>query len=345
MNAMCRAEQDVIIEAINRVDAQYSISPSSELYKKKLDLQTQYNLVTTTKTERLLLKSRGLVYEHGEKAGHLLAQQLKNRAATQQIPQIRKPNGEVTIDPKEINDTFSAYYSNLYTSEIPSDRTDMDVFLNSLQTPSINEELKNDLDLPLEQTEIINAIHALQKGKAPGPDGYPIEFYQAFSNKLSPILLDMFNDSLSKGVLPPTMTQASICLLLKPGKDKLECNSYRPISLLNSDVKILAKILAIRLETAMHNVISDDQTGFISGRHSFANIRRLLNIIYSPKSRETPEVVVSLDAEKAFDRVEWPYMFSSLAKFGFGPIFISWIKLLYSSPKASIITNGKQSQY
>ena len=69
--------------------------------------------------------------------------------------------------------------------------------------------------------------------------------------------------TLSHGSLPQTLTEASITLLLKPGKASTECGSYRPISLLNCDVKILAKALVLRLETTMHDVISADQTGFI----------------------------------------------------------------------------------
>uniref|UniRef100_A0A8D0AGR9 Reverse transcriptase domain-containing protein n=1 Tax=Sander lucioperca TaxID=283035 RepID=A0A8D0AGR9_SANLU len=78
------------------------------------------------------------------------------------------------------------------------------------------------------------------------------------------------------------------------------------------------------------------------GRHSFHNTRRLLNIISSPSSN-IPEVIISLDAEKAFDRVEWSFLFFALQKFGFNPEFISWIKLLYTSPVASVHTNGLQS--
>lgn len=92
-------------------------------------------------------------------------------------------------------------------------------------------------------------------------------------------------------------------------------------------------------------MISADQNGFIPGRHSFTNIRRLLNVIYSPASSAVPEVVIALDAEKAFDWVEWSFLFACLKKFGYGPNFISWIKLLYTSPKASVTTNSKRSKY
>lgn len=139
--------------------------------------------------------------------------------------------------------------------------------------------------------------------------------------------------------------QASISVIFKKDKDSTLCGSYRPISLLNTDEKILAKVLACRMEAILSSVISDDQTGFIKSCHLFTNIRRLLNIIYSPTSLISPEVVISLDAEKAFDRVEWCYLFFALKQFGFGEKFISWIRLLYTSPQACVTTNNLQSQF
>uniref|UniRef100_A0A3B4VI77 Reverse transcriptase domain-containing protein n=1 Tax=Seriola dumerili TaxID=41447 RepID=A0A3B4VI77_SERDU len=217
-------------------------------------------------------------------------------------------------------------------------------FLDNLATPSINPDRRKDLDKPITLNEVISSISAMQSGKAPGPDSYPVEFYKRFSSKLAPLLLEMFNHSLDQGSLPQTLTEANITLLLKPGKNAVDRGSYRPISLLNGDVKILAKLLAIRLDNVMMDIILPDQTGFIRGRHSFSNIRRLLSVVHSPASLEIPEVVVSLDAEKAFDRVEWPYLFAVLGKFGFGPKLISWIRLLYASPKASVITNKLRSK-
>lgn len=92
----------------------------------------------------------------------------------------------------------------------------------------------------------MDAIRTMQNEKAPGPDGYPVEFFRKFSGQLIPLLLEMFNDSNANGTLLRKLTEASITLLLKPGKDRKECGSYGPISLLNCDIKILPKALARR---------------------------------------------------------------------------------------------------
>lgn len=104
-------------------------------------------------------------------------------------------------------------------------------------------------------------------------------------------------------------------------------------------------MLARRLETVLETIISIDQKGFVKDRHSFHNVRWLCDILYSPSSLDTPELIISMDAEKAFDRVEWPYLFYALKNFGFDNTFISWIKLLYASPLACVCTNNDYSFY
>lgn len=345
VNKLKKQKQEQLMKSITELDRKLSTSPSPELDKERQTLQMEYNLLSTQETEKLMLRSRGFLYEHGEKAGRHLSRLIKNQSVSQQIKQIRTPSGELTVAPSVINETFKTFYSELYTSQSPPEKTNMMSFLDNLNFPPISAIQKSEMDRPLESCEIANSIKLMQSGKAPGPDGYPIEFYKKFADKLTPLLLDMFNDSLDRGALPQTLTEASITLLLKPGKEDSECSSYRPISLLNADYKILAKALALRLESVMPSIISPDQTGFMKNRHSFSNVRRLLDLLYSPAVRETPEVVVSLDAEKAFDRVEWSYLLEVLKRFCIGSRYTSWISLLYSSPKASVSTNGMKSQY
>lgn len=158
-------------------------------------------------------------------------------------------------------------------------------------------------------------------------------------------MIDLFNESFTSLSLPPTLNQASISLILKKNKEPLVYSSYRPISLLNVDLKLLSKMLALRLETVLPTIVSPSQTGFIRNRHFFLNLRRLFNTIYHHPLSSVPEAVVSLDAEMVFDRTESRYLFYTLEKFGFGNRFITWVKLLYSAPVASVRTNNIQSAY
>lgn len=112
--------------------------------------------------------------------------------------------------------------------------------------------------------------------------------------------------------------------------------NYRPISLLNCDQKVIAKILTICLNKHIDSLIHSDQMGFIPGRFTFCNSWRLLNILYNNQSKKSKAAILSLDAERAFVQIEWSYMFSVL---GLENI-MRLIKMLYLVPKSAILTNS-----
>lgn len=340
-----KAQKNRLTNSIRDLDRRYATNPRPELYKERMSAQTEFNLLTSKHEERMLQQSRGNYYEYGEKASRLLAHQLKQQTASRLISQIKDNSNNLLTSPTEINATFELFYSTLYKSHSPTNSNNMKQFFDKLQTPTIAPDIAKKLDAPLNLTEITKAIKEMQNNKSPGPDGYPAEFFFKFCDKLAPLLLDTFNESFHLGKLPPTLTQASISLLLKKDKDPTQCGSYRPISLLNVDGKVLAKVLSSRIETVIPDIISETQTGFIKGRYSFFNIRTLMNIIYSDQSSKVPEIVISLDAEKAFDRVEWEYLFSTLKIFGFPESFIAWIRLLYTDPQSCVCTNNTRSKY
>lgn len=337
-----RAESEALTKEIFRIDNLYASAPTPALYKERLQLQSKFDLLSTRKTQKQLFLAKQRFFETGDRAGRLLAHQARTAALSRLIPKIKSESGEATSDPVEINKLFCSFYSHLYSSQCSPDVWEGDNPLDKIIFPKLSEELSRELGNPVSTKEVQEAIMSLQNGKTPGPDGFTVEFFKLFSATIAPALQKMYNESFARGCLPPTLSEASISLLLKSDKDPLICGSYRPISLLNVDLKILSKILAQRLQRVLSSIISTDQTGFMLGRHSFHNTRRLLNIISAP-SLIIPEVIISLDAEKAFDRVEWRFLFFVLKKFGFSPDFIDWVKLLYASPVASVHTNGLQS--
>jgi len=216
------------------------------------------------------------LYEHGERASRLLSHQLRQYSAANIITKIQTADGEVKLDPKDIKQ-FRLFYSSLFSSENPSDH----VFLDNVTVTTIAKEDMAILEQLIVETEISQAIRSMKNRKAPGPDGYPIEFYKAFVPKLIPLLCLVYNKSLKPEKLPTSMTQATISVLPKKAKDPTKCESYRPISLLTCDYKILTKILSLRLESIVPKIVHPDQTGFEKGRQSLC---RLFNIIHSKHS-------------------------------------------------------------
>ena len=109
--------------------------------------------------------------------------------------------------------------------------------------------------------------------------------------------------------MSPSMRRGIITLLPKKDKNQLLLKNWRPISLLNTDYKILAKVLAFRLKKVLPSVIHEDQSGFISGRYIGENIRLFIDVLHYFKINDIPGLVLSIDFEKAFDKVEWEFLY------------------------------------
>lgn len=135
-----------------------------------------------------------------------------------------------------INNTFRSFYYNLYTSEVPYDSSKFDLFFKTLKLTKLLPPIS--LDKPFTLVELEMALRSLNKGKAPGFDGIPPELYLRFWSQLGPLLLNMINRAISSGSFSRDVNTVTITLLHKKGKDSNECANYRPLSLLNVDIKL-----------------------------------------------------------------------------------------------------------
>lgn len=311
-----------------------------EVCQLKFSLHEMYN----RRAEYALFRLKTNFYENGEKTGKLLARQLK-KMDNQQVISAIKSGDKLVTSSSDINMVFKTFYQNLYTSENTVSTDQLDSFFDKITIPKISEEGKDKLESCLTEDEVKKAIGAMKTGKSPGIDGFLVEFYQKFMDILCPFLTAVFHEAFEYGVLPESFNEAVISLIPKGDKDLTDPANYRPISLINVDCKILSKILATRLETVLPQIIHRDQVGFIKGRSAADNMRRLLHLLWMNRNNQAPVLAVSLDAQKAFDRVEWSFLFTALVKFGIGVNFCKWIRTLYSCPKAAVFTNGILSSF
>lgn len=323
---------------IKELEKQHLTLRDTETEQKLRLKQLEYNTITTRKIENAMRRMKQKFYEQGDKAGKLLAWQIRREEAQKEIHVLKSGSNTIT-SPKEINNMFKTFYEVLYSTQgnFPEKTQN---FLDKHDLQKLNEGARESMEGAITGKEISEAISKIKSGKSPGLDGFPIEFFKTFLPKLLKPLLLMYNHAIEIGRLPESLELALITVLPKPGRDPKLCSSYRPISLLSTDYKIFSKILSLRLEKHIPDLIHLDQTGFIQNRSPFDNVRRLFNIIHASETDNSATIAVSLDAEKAFDRVEWPYLFDVMNRMNFGPTFIKLVKMLYICPVAQIQTNN-----
>ena len=128
-------------------------------------------------------------------------------------------------------------------------------------------------------------------------------------------------------------------LLYKKGNNG-SLDNWRPISFLNIDYKIAARVLSIRLQPNMPSIISADQNGFVKGRMASENIRLVQDVIDYCKLANIDGIILFLDFKKAFDNVNHSYLIETWKRMHFKVSFIGWIKALYTNAHGRVSKHG-----
>ncbi|TFY50105.1 hypothetical protein EVJ58_g11185, partial [Rhodofomes roseus] len=259
-------------------------------------------------------------------------------------------------------DAVRTYHNDIQNTDAPG-------FTLEKQTVAMQDVLRDitvDMDWQEKQLlstnaskdEVRDALKKTQTGKAAGIDGIPYEFWTAFMGGADDdtqtddegfdsvkYLTAVFNDIEVHGLTPESkFADGWMCPIYKKG-DKRKIENYRPITLLNTDYKAYTRILTSRLGTMADTLIHEDQAGFVPKRHIENQTQTCRVLVDYAEALDEDGVIVALDQEKAYDKIDHAYLWQTLEALGLPPRFIQKVKSLYSNARTSVIINGEQSKF
>ena len=300
------------------------------------NLKEQEQELLKYRAEKLREKIKIPIVEEKEWDISYLNRVYRTRVNENNVYELKNEAGELKEGIREITDIIETYYRKLFKKEETSPSAQERLLRNI--NIKLSEEQKNKLDAPLSENELGKAKTTLPNGKSPGVNGITKEFIDFFWNDIKDIFMDVFNEILAKEHMSETQRVSAIRIIYKKG-DPTEMKNYRPISLLNVDVKIITKALAMRLADALPEIIHNNQK-CIPGRHIVNNIHVVKDLIELINKNDDEAALIFLDQEKAFDRVDHDFLIKTLKAFGFGDYFIKWIKILYKNIESKVKVNG-----
>ncbi|GJV32249.1 RNA-directed DNA polymerase, eukaryota [Tanacetum coccineum] len=216
----------------------------------------------------------------------------------------------VWIDsPSMVKDEFLSHFKNRF--DCPSSTR---LFLDMNFPNQISSEVQVDLEKDVSLEELKRAVWDCGMDKSPGPDGFTFGFYRRYWSLLEKDVIEAVSYFFQHGSFPKGGNSSFIALIPKSQNANM-VKDFRPISLIGSLYKIIAKIMANRLVGVLEDIVSDVQSAF-----------------------------VAVDFEKAFDSVRWDYLDEVLKKFGFGDRWCGWIHSCLRSSRGSILVNGSPTK-
>ncbi|CAN1226181.1 LINE-1 retrotransposable element ORF2 protein [Linum grandiflorum] len=233
----------------------------------------------------------------------------------------------------------SHFYQTLFTSQFSSSSAfDENQPAINLVNPCITDAMNSSLTRPFTNEDIKKAVFSIASSKSPGSDGFTAGFYHKFWPVIGPDVCSGVQAFFHSNRMLRSINHTWLTLIPKvPGASSM--TQVRPIGLCQMLYKIISKLLATRLATVLPSIISDTQNGFVPNRDISENViiaHEVMHYLKRKKSGKKHFMAVKLDMEKAYDRIEWEYLFSIMRKL----VWIAWIRECLSTTSYSVLVNG-----
>ncbi|XP_071727850.1 uncharacterized protein [Rutidosis leptorrhynchoides] len=191
--------------------------------------------------------------------------------------------------------------------------------------------------------EIWEAVNSCANNKAPGPDGFNMRFFKKFWAIISDDLIEAIRGFWQNGTISSGCNSSFITLIPKVA-NPVNLNEYRPISLIGSFYKIIAKLLSNRIKKVIPNLVGFEQSAFIKGRNIMDGVLIANESLEFLRSKHIRSMVFKVDFEKAFDSLNWDFLDEMMILMGFGSKWRKWIASCIGSASVSVLVNGSPTK-
>ena len=301
----------------------------SELKKKLAKLQIESFRKKLLKNEQLFQYSNNLATKEFFK-------QFLQKRQNVTIDELIDDGGISKTTPIDLAEHVQRFYTKLYSCD-QINPLEQNYFLNNLDV-GLSDQQKEHLQNDLSVFEIETAISQMAKGKAPGPDGLSVEFYTRCWPIVKHDFVNLLNQMYSTQSIDNRTKSGFITLIYKKGT-KTKISNYRPISLLNYDLKIFTKCLTNRLKPFMTNLSHENQYAK-PGKQIFSIANLLRDLWWDASDSKTDAYFVSIDFKKAFDSIDQRWLSRVLQKMNFPMKFIRTINSLNKDANVRVLVNG-----
>jgi hypothetical protein len=244
--------------------------------------------------------------KEGDRNTKFFHRKATSRAKKNKIKLLKKDNGEVTKEKKEMESMARDFFQQLYNVD---PNVQPEGLLHLIQ-PKITEEMNKELCKEVSNEEVGDALFQMGPLKEPGPDGFPARFFQKNWETMKKDVITRVKYFFASRKMPQGINDTTIVLI--PKKDDPDClKDYRAISLCNVIYNIVSKCMVNRLRPLLQDIIAPTQSTFIPGRMIIDNALIAFECLHALKTgnRDCKKFeAYKLDLTKAYERVDWRYL-------------------------------------
>lgn len=288
-----------------------------------------------------LQKSRVKWLSLGDSNHSFFFNQTKNNWNCNKVLSLRDDSGVLVKGHSEVARVAVSYFQN----SLGVSPTPRECVLPELDYGGLSDVQQRTLVAPVNDALILCTLKSFKKNKAPGPDGFNVEFFLRCWDIVGPLFCDAVRDFFERSVMHPGVNSTLIALIPK-SSTAASMKDFRPISLCTVAYKCVSKILASRIKNVLPSLIHISQSAFIPGRQISDNIL-LAQELFRGYTRDTgiPKCALKIDLHKAFDSISWDFVLAALTRLNFPRIFVNWVAACISTTRFSVKVNGASCGY